>query len=213
MKNCPKCNNEFDENGKWGKKQFCSRSCANSKTFTQEAKDKKSKAQILYLESLSKEKREEYFNTRNGEEARVKNLETRKYNKEKMPFEDLSWESKRKKVVEEQQFSCNHCFLSEWRGSPIPLEIDHINGIRSDNSRSNLEALCPNCHALTPTWRGKNKPVKNGDNVVDDNNSFNLLSTEKNIRQALLKAGLAAKGANYARAKRLLSEITLDTKS
>ena len=78
---------------------------------------------------------------------------------------------------------------------------------------NNLQLICPNCHALTPTWRGKNKPVKNGDNVVDDNNSFNLLSTEKNIRQALLKAGLAAKGANYARAKRLLSEITLDTKS
>jgi hypothetical protein len=31
MINCPKCNILFDEQGKWGIKQFCSRSCANSR--------------------------------------------------------------------------------------------------------------------------------------------------------------------------------------
>jgi 5-methylcytosine-specific restriction endonuclease McrA len=39
----------------------------------------------------------------------------------------------------------------------IPLELDHINGIHSDNRLSNLRILCPNCHSLQSTHRGKNK--------------------------------------------------------
>ena len=51
---------------------------------------------------------------------------------------------------------CAKCGLTMWLGSPIPLELDHINGIRDDNSITNLRLLCPNCHALTDTYRGKN---------------------------------------------------------
>jgi hypothetical protein len=38
-----------------------------------------------------------------------------------------------------------------------PLEINHINGNWLDNSASNLEVLCPNCHALTPNYKALNK--------------------------------------------------------
>jgi 5-methylcytosine-specific restriction endonuclease McrA len=38
-----------------------------------------------------------------------------------------------------------------------PLQINHIDG-NSDNTKpENLEVLCPNCHALTPTFGALNR--------------------------------------------------------
>ena len=52
---------------------------------------------------------------------------------------------------------CEMCGITEWLGKKTPIELDHINGKRDDNRIENLRILCPNCHALTPTYRGKNK--------------------------------------------------------
>lgn len=42
----------------------------------------------------------------------------------------------------------------------IPLELDHINGDRTDNRIDNLRILCPNCHSLQSTHRGLNRKKK-----------------------------------------------------
>ena len=51
---------------------------------------------------------------------------------------------------------CETCHREDWNGKPIPLELDHINGRRDDNRLENLRLLCPNCHAQTATYRGRN---------------------------------------------------------
>ena len=52
---------------------------------------------------------------------------------------------------------CWDCGIEEWLGKPAPLELEHIDGNSDNNSLDNLKILCCNCHALTPTFKNRNK--------------------------------------------------------
>ena len=202
MNKCLQCNKELNSEFK----RFCNRSCSatfnNNKRKTRgyyhsaetiekmrisgKIHGKKSNAAILDRELWKQQLREAH-------NRRIASL----------PFHELGWEGKRRRVIEEQQNKCLICNLSEWNNIPLTLEVDHIDGDNNNNARENLRALCPNCHSTTHTWRGKNKPQQNGGKISDED-LLTLLKNESNIRKALLKAGLAAKGNNYKRAKKLL---------
>jgi hypothetical protein len=51
---------------------------------------------------------------------------------------------------------CEQCGLAEWRGKPLNMALHHVNGDGKDNRLLNLELLCPNCHAQTENFAGRN---------------------------------------------------------
>lgn len=108
-------------------------------------------------------------------------------------------------LAPEYEHKCKICGNTEWLGKPIALELDHVNGDHYDNRKDNLRFICPNCHALTDTWKGRNK--KGINQKVTDEELIDALKTCPNIRQALLKVGLSGMGKNYTRAYELKSQI------
>lgn len=52
---------------------------------------------------------------------------------------------------------CGICGITEWNGCAVPLELHHIDGNWKNNIGENLILVCPNCHALTDTYKNKNK--------------------------------------------------------
>lgn len=62
-------------------------------------------------------------------------------------------------LIERDGRKCSCCGLIEWRNSPVPLDIDHIDGDPTNNLPENLRFLCPNCHRLTETWGMKKTKV------------------------------------------------------
>lgn len=74
-----------------------------------------------------------------------------------MSFEEMSKRLKRKRVIDEQGGKCLICGIDSWQGELLTLTLDHINGNHQNDSRENLQALCPNCHSQTETFGFKGR--------------------------------------------------------
>lgn len=164
LKVCPKCKQEHEAKG-----TYCSRKCANSRTFTEESRAKTSSSMKKYLSSLTEEEKQTKLllleqMSEKAQEKRLIDIMTQ-------PWDTLGQGTKRTKVILEQDNRCNRCGISEWLGEPITLELEHKDGDHNNNSRENLEGLCPNCHSLTSTWRGRKNSRSNSINVLQNHSA------------------------------------------
>lgn len=57
------------------------------------------------------------------------------------------------------EYKCSICGLhSVWNNKPLPLILDHINGVNNDNRLENLRFVCPNCnYQLETTCRNHSR--------------------------------------------------------
>jgi 5-methylcytosine-specific restriction endonuclease McrA len=81
----------------------------------------------------------------------------------KIPIEEILVEnstyannvSLKKRLIREGvlDYKCVECGnIGKWNEKPLVLQLDHINGINTDNRIENLRILCPNCHSQTKTF-------------------------------------------------------------
>jgi 5-methylcytosine-specific restriction endonuclease McrA len=113
-----------------------------------------------------------------------------------------------KKMIKQyklQPYCCSGCSISNWKEQELVLELDHIDGDAANNKLSNLRLLCPNCHSLTSTYRGRS--INSGKKKVSDERLIASLRESQNVRQALINVGLSPRGGNYSRAAKLKPQI------
>lgn len=160
MKICPKCKITHEKAGK-----FCSRSCANSRTFTAETNDKKRNSNLKFYSNFTPEERKELQAQKDTKfDAYARQLRVQQKNLEtswSRPYEEMRQGSLRKRLLHERNHTCEQCGIgNEYNGKPLSLELDHIDGNSNNNKIENLRILCPNCHSQTPTHRAKNIKYK-----------------------------------------------------
>ena len=55
------------------------------------------------------------------------------------------------------EYKCSECGCDgNWRGHILALQLHHKDGDHRNNKLTNLTFLCPNCHAITDSYGGKN---------------------------------------------------------
>jgi hypothetical protein len=101
-------------------------------------------------------------------------------NKALVECSDYSCTSIRRSVkrLELIPYYCARCNnTGRWNDTSLTLQLDHINGIRSDNRIENLRWLCPNCHSQTSNFSRRKHTGESSNGKIVDSDSANEGST------------------------------------
>jgi hypothetical protein len=79
---------------------------------------------------------------------------------------------------------CELCGIGNiWNNNKLTLQLDHINGVHTDNRIENLQILCPNCHSCTENYCGRNvklNNIKNGKEYIKNTKMYKPILLKHN---------------------------------
>lgn len=148
---CLQCNAALSYDRR--KQKFCNHSC--SATFNNNAK---STTVMWKCEGCGKEHTTLPYKIKKYCDNACQSILTKKDTWEKIQRGEVSDRGTIRSTLRREIGNyCSNCKRAKWRGYPIALEVHHIDGNAGNNLGSNLQLLCPNCHSITDTWKGKNR--------------------------------------------------------
>jgi Zn finger protein HypA/HybF involved in hydrogenase expression len=150
---CKSCLKSFDARDK--RRKFCSSSCSSS--FNNRGKNRHN----TNITKLCRHCSAPFTTTIHKNKIYCKQCISNKIpsqNRRVVNLDNALTDSTRKKIlIDIYGKKCSICLNDTWLNGPIPIEIDHVDGNSDNNSQNNLRLICPNCHATTMTYKGKNK--------------------------------------------------------
>lgn len=182
MKNCERCNAVIDETklSKWATGRFCSRKCANSRSWTDENKSKvslscRNSQRLKEAQKLRRKIKQEHIcikcsskftdSLRKGRKILCKGCRrktSQSFDGTLDSFYKLSSRT-RSKILRRMNIGCSHC---GWKVGAIDLHhiIERKNG--GSNDMDNLSPVCPNCHRLIHEGKLTRTDIKSLDELA-----------------------------------------------
>ena len=145
----------------YNQRKFCNSSCAASHNNKFTKKKEKEKIQCKNCGQDLKNKQKKYCNNKCQQEYEYKEYIQKWKNGIENGIVGQYAISKHIKRYLMEKYNCQ-CSKCRWNKrnqftGNIPLEIHHKDGDYTNNDEDNLDLLCPNCHALTETYKAANK--------------------------------------------------------
>ena len=84
----------------------------------------------------------------------------------------VSVQARRSYLIAKLGRRCSLCGITEWKGQPVPVILDHIDGDPTNHLRNNFRIICPNCDAQLPTYTGRNRGNGRRDKGLSDRTKY-----------------------------------------
>lgn len=107
----------------------------------------------------------------------------------------------KKRLIDEgiKEAKCECCGFTDI------LELHHINGDSTDNRLENLQILCPNCHAKTENFRGRNSSNRGrrstpwSELIIDENEAEQRATLRKEMKKNYVRKSPALPNLKYTK--------------
>ena len=140
----------------------------------------------------------------------ARHKEQRKISIQTLPFDELNKNEQRDRILLEQNGCCDMCGITtEWHGKKLKFDLDHIDGDRRNDSRSNLRLICPNCHSTTDTYKVGNNKQPGGVTYTDEQ-IIDALKENTSGYTAMKSLGMNPHGGNYVRVRRIIQKYNVE---